>query len=145
MKVKEFMTKDLTAVEPETPIKELVYLLDKSGLVNVPVIDEDERIVGMISERDVIEAALPGYFEMLHSSSFLPDINQFSNKLTEIEDEPVQKYMSEDVIMVNENEDDLYTADIMIRRNLKRIPVVNDDGILVGIVRRIDLLQGLLE
>jgi len=144
MKVKEIMTKDLSAVEEHTPVKELIYILDRSGFSSLPVVDEEERIVGFISERDIIEAALPGYFEMLHGTSFLPDVNQFSQKLKEIENEPIGKFMTKEVIKVEEDEDDLYVADLMIRKDLKIVPVINREGILVGMVRRIDLLKDLL-
>lgn len=144
MKVKEIMTKDLTAIERDSSIKELVYILGASGLASLPVVDEEERIIGFISERDVIEAALPGYFEMLHSASFLPDLDRFSSRYREIKDDPVEKYMNKKVISVGEDEDDLHVADLMIRKNLKMVPVIDEDGILVGVIRRIDLLKSLL-
>lgn len=142
MKVRQIMTKDLTAVEPNTSVKELIYILNNSGLSSLPVVDEDERIIGFISERDLIEAALPGYFEMLHET-FLPG-EKLSQKLKEIENQPVSKFMVKEVVKVEEDEDDLYVADLMIRKDLKMVPVINKDGILVGMVRRVDLLKSLL-
>jgi CBS domain-containing protein len=144
LKVKEIMTRNLTAVEEDTPIKDLIYILDRSGLGSLPVVDSFERPIGFISERDIIEAALPGYFEMLHGGAFLPDINRLHQRLKQIENETVGKYMTKEVIKVSEDDDDLYAADLMIRRDLKVIPVVNKEGILVGVVRRIDLLKDLI-
>jgi len=65
MKVKELMTRDLTAAEPTMTVRELIELFYRSGLSSVPVVNEEGRIVGIISERDIIEGALPGYFEVL--------------------------------------------------------------------------------
>lgn len=141
MKVKEIMTKDLTAAEPTMTVRELIELFYQSGLSSVPVVNEDGRIVGIISERDIIEGALPGYFEVLYG---ITDMNHLSQKLREIENDRIEFYMTPDVITIEEDEEDLTAADLMIRKNVKSLPVVNKDGILVGMLRRIDLLKDLL-
>lgn len=144
MRVKDIMTKDLTAVRENQSLKALIYLLEKSELSGVPVIDKQGTVVGFISERDVIQAALPNYFEMLRTASYLPDINQLSQRLEEIKNDPVSEYMVEDVITVDEDEEDIHVADLIIRNELNRVPVINEDGMLAGIVQRIDLLGALL-
>lgn len=141
MKVKEIMTKDLTAAEPTMTVRELIELFYRSGLSSVPVVNEEGRIVGIISERDIIEGALPGYFEVLYG---ITDMNHLSQKLREIENDRIEFYMTHEVITIEEDEDDLTAADLMIRKNVKSLPVVNKDGIFVGMLRRIDLLKDLL-
>jgi CBS domain-containing protein len=141
MKVKELMTRDLTAAEPTMTVRELIELFYRSGLSSVPVVNEEGRIVGIISERDIIEGALPGYFEVLHG---ITDMNHLSQKLREIENDRIEFYMTPEVVTVEEDEDDLVAADLMIRKNVKSLPVVNKDGIFVGVLRRIDLLKDLL-
>jgi CBS-domain-containing membrane protein len=144
MKVYQIMTKDLTSVEKDTSVKELIFILKNSELPNMPVVDEDGRLTGFISEKDLIKAALPGYFEMLHSTSFIPDMNQLAKKLTQIANDPIEKYMHRDVIFVKEDDDDLQAADLIIRKNVKSLPVVDKERRLVGVVKRINLLQHLL-
>ncbi len=141
MKVKELMTKDLTAAEPTMTVRELIELFHRSGLSSVPVVNEEGRILGIISERDIIEGALPGYFEVLYG---ITDMDHLSRKLREIEHDHIEFYMKKDVYKIEEDEDDLTAADLMIRKNVKSLPVVNRDGILVGMLRRIDLLKDLL-
>lgn len=144
MKVRDIMTKDLTAVEKDIPVRELIFILNNAEMPNVPVVDEDGRLTGFISEKDLIRAALPGYFEMLHSTSFIPDMNQLSRKLSQIADEPIEKFIRTTVMSVTEDDDDLQAADLIIRKGVKNVPVVDEDGRLVGRVRRIDLLRHLL-
>lgn len=144
MKVREIMTKDLTAVESDTPVRELIFILENAEMPNMPVVDDDGRLIGFISEKDLIRAALPGYFEMLHSASFIPDMNQLSRKLTKIADDPISKYMRKEVHFVSEDDDDLRAADLVIRKGVKNLPVVDKEGRLVGRVRRIDLLRHFL-
>jgi CBS domain-containing protein len=141
MKVREIMTKDLTAVEKDIPVRELIFILDNAEMPNVSVVDEENRLIGFISEKDLIRAALPGYFEMLHSASFIPDMNQLASKLAQIAEEPIEKYMSSNLLSVTEEDDDLRAADLIIRKGVKNLPVVDDEGRLVGRVRRIDLLR----
>ena len=144
MKVRDIMTKDLTAVEKDIPVRELIFILNNAEMPNVPVVDEDGKLIGFISEKDLIRAALPGYFEMLHSTSFIPDMNQLSRKLTQIADEPIDKFIQTTVMSVTEDDDDLQAADLIIRKGVKNVPVVDADGRLVGRVRRIDLLRHFL-
>jgi CBS domain-containing protein len=141
MKIKEIMTKDLTAAEPTMTVRELIELFHQSGLSSVPVVNDEGRVLGIISERDIIEGALPSYFEVLYG---ITDMNHLSRKLREIENDRIEFYMTPDVIKIEEDEDDLTAADLMVRKNVKSLPVVNKDGILVGMLRRIDLLKDLL-
>jgi len=144
MKVSKIMTKDLTSVEKDISVGELIFIMDSAGISNMPIVDEEEKLIGFISEKDLIKAALPGYFEMLHSTSFIPDMNQFAQKLAQIADDPIEKYMQRDVLSVTEDDDDLQAADLIIRKNVKNLPVIDKEGRLVGRVKRIDLLQHLL-
>lgn len=144
MKVRDIMTRDLTAVEKDIPVRELIFILNNAEMPNVPVVDEDGKLTGFVSEKDLIRAALPGYFEMLHSTSFIPDMNQLSRKLTQIADEPIEKFIQTTVMSVTEDDDDLQAADLIIRKGVKNVPVVDADGRLVGRVRRIDLLRHFL-
>jgi len=74
VKAREFMRRDLTSVDLDTTVSHVIYLL---------------HVVGVISERDLIRAALPGYVDMLQSVAFLPSLNQLSRRLREIGDKPV--------------------------------------------------------
>ena len=144
MKVREIMTRDLTAEEKTIPVRELIFILSSALMSSMPIVDEEGRLIGVISEKDLIKAALPGYFEMLHSTSFIPDMNQLAKKLVQISDDSIEKYMERDFICVEEDDDDLQAADLIIRRNLKSLPVIDKEGRLVGVVKRIDLLEHLL-
>jgi len=144
VKVRDIMTKDLTAVEKDVPVRELIFILNNAEMPNLPVVDEEGKLTGFISEKDLIRAALPGYFEMLHSTSFIPDMNQLSKKLNQIADEPIEKFVRTTVMSVTDEDDDLQAADLIIRKGVKNVPVVDADGRLVGRVRRIDLLRHFL-
>lgn len=142
MKARELMRRDLTSVEPDTLVHEAIYLMEQSGLSTLPVVDEEGKLVGIITEHDLIHAALPEYFEMLHSISFLPNLNQIQKRLKEMAFKPISRYMKE-ALAVHLEDEDLHIADLLIRKRLKQIPVVDEAGHLVGVIRRIDILSRL--
>jgi len=144
MKVREIMTKDLTSCEKDVSVRELIFILDSARIPNIPVVDGEEKVIGYISEKDIIKAGLPSYYEMLHTTSFIPDMNQFSKRIMQIADDPIERYMRNDAIVITEDGDTLQVADLIIRRGVKNVPVVDSEGRLVGKVRRIDLLRYLL-
>jgi CBS domain-containing protein len=144
MKVSELMVRDLTSVEEDDTMRMLVETLEQSETSSVPVTDEESRLVGIISERDVLAAAVPKYMELLHSAAFMPNIDQLASGLNRIAADPVKRYMSHKTISVREDADDLQAADLMLRNKLRLLPVVDGGGRLVGIMRRVDLFKHVL-
>ena len=144
MRVCDLMLKDLTSVDPDDSVRTLVETLETSEATSVPVTDDDDHLVGVVSERDVLAAALPRYMELLHSGAFLPNLDQLSRGLNRVADEPVSRLMSRNVISVCDTADDLQAADLLLRNRLRCLPVVDVDGRLVGIVRRVDLFKHVL-
>jgi len=144
MKVRGLMVKDLTSVEADDTIRSLVETLESSETSSVPVTDEEFRLVGIISESDVLAAAVPKYMELLHSASFMPNFEQLTVGLNQIADDAVKSHMCSKAISVGSDADDLHAADLMLRHKLHLLPVVDDDGRLVGIVRRVDLFKHVL-
>ncbi len=143
MKVRDFLRRDLTSVDRDTPLGQVIRLLEQSGHASLPVVDEEGRVIGVVSERDIIRALLPGYMDLLRSASFLPSLNQMAKKLREIAHLPVERFMTREVVACKPEDTDLHVADLMLRKGLKQIPVVDAAGRLVGVVRRIDLLSHL--
>ncbi len=137
------MRRDITSVEPDTPVYAAIYIMEQAGLSTLPVLDEEGRLVGIITEHDLIHAALPEYFEMLQSISFLPNLNQLRDRLREMAPKPVGEFMVEP-LFVHEDDEDLHIADLLIKRRIKQIPVVDGEGHLVGVIRRIDILSRLV-
>ena len=144
MKVRELMLRDLTSVDPGDSIRVLVETLESAETSSVPVTDEDDRLVGIVSERDVLAGALPRYMELLHSASFVPNLDQLARGLARIADEPVSEHMSRKLVFVHAGADDLQAADLMLRHKLRLLPVVDEEDRLVGVVRRVDLFKHVL-
>lgn len=144
MKIGELMLRDLTSVEENDTIPALVEALATSETPSITVTDDNSHPAGIISEGDVLTAAMPRYMAMLQSASYVPNLEQLLAGLRRIAEEPVHKYMKRDVILVEDTTEDLHAADLMLRHKLRLLSVIDSDGTLVGIVRRTDLFKRML-
>jgi len=145
MKVKDVLIRDISAVFEDETVENFVRICSTQSLSGLPVVDEDMVVVGYISENDVINAAVPSYFSLLQSVSFLPDTHQLVQRLQKIKEHTVSQYMSTPAVTVKEEDSLIHVADLIIRRRLKAVPVVDDQGRLVGIVTRMGVLKGAME
>jgi CBS-domain-containing membrane protein len=144
MQAKDIMTANVETVRPDTEAIEIAQRLIARNISAVPVVDDSDRVVGIVSEGDLI-----------HHSGDAPDrqpswwIRLFAETKEHTPDYAkshglhANDIMSRDVISVDE---DMLLADIaetLEKHHIKRVPVVRGDR-LVGIVSRANLLQGLV-
>lgn len=141
MKVKDFYIRDITAVLEDESVSRVLKILSRQQVTGVPVIDEDYKVVGFISENDIIRAALPSYFSLLQTASFIPDLNQFVRNLKKISNRAVSEIMTKPAITIKESTPLLHAADLMIRHSLKILPVVDEDDKLLGVISRMKILE----
>ena len=133
MKIKEVMVPDLTSVSADTPIKEAVKVMSRQRMVGLPVVDNDQNVIGIITESDIAKACLPGYYKELQNPSFIPDFDQFSQQAKKIAHFPVKEFMTREVFTVEENTSRTEAANLLFRKQLRIVPVVRA-GKLVGIL-----------
>ena len=119
---REMMTARLTTVRADMRVLDAVRLLLKHRYSGAPVVDDGYRLVGMLSEKDCIQALLRAVDERL-PSSLVADV------------------MTRGVTTVTESTDLLTIAHMFTTQPLRRIPVVREDGVLVGQISRRDLLE----
>ncbi|SHH45928.1 CBS domain-containing protein [Thermosipho atlanticus DSM 15807] len=141
MKVKDFYIRDITAILEDETVSRVLKILSRQKVTGVPVVNEDYKVVGFISENDIIRAALPSYFSLLQSASFIPDLNQFVRNLKKISNKPVSGIMTKPAIVIKESTPLLHAADLMIRHSLKILPVVDDEERLIGVITRMKILD----
>ena len=121
--VKSFMTAGVISVNPDTPIYEALSLLAKNKISGIPVVNEEDNVVGVLSEKDVLRILVD---------------KKLGIKST------VDDYMSRDVICFTEEDSAIDICKFFIRSHIRRVPIVND-GKLVGIVSRADIIPLILE
>ncbi len=143
MRIGDVMDRDLTSITQDRTIGEAIEILARHRLTGIPVVDDDLRVVGFISEKDIVKAALPGYFDYLQDTSFIPDFGQFQSKLRQISRHEVSRYMTDDVDLFEEDDSDFTVAMTLVEHGYIRGPVVKN-GILVGMANRSALLGRIL-
>jgi CBS domain-containing protein len=139
--VAEVMSRDVAFVAPETPLREVVELVEGKTYRAVPVV-QDGRPIGMITNQDLVERGrLLARIELLGSLS----ASERAATLDQLQGKAARDVMTADPVTVVENASLPSVADVMARRRLKRLPVVDAGGKLVGIVSRLDLLRTVAE
>ena len=144
MKIKEVMILDLTSVSADTPIKEAVKIMSRQRMVGLPVVDNDQNVIGVITESDIAKACLPGYYKELQNPSFIPDFDQFSQQAKKIAHFPVKEFMTREVFTVEEDTSRTEAANLLFRKRLRILPVVRGKK-LVGILTPSSLCKNAME
>jgi len=144
LKIKEVMILDLTSVSADTPIKEAVKIMSRQRMVGLPVVNNDQNVIGVITESDIAKACLPGYYKELQNPSFIPDFDQFSQQAKKIAHFPVKEFMTREVFTVEEDTSRTEAANLLFRKRLRILPVVRGKK-LVGILTPSSLCKNAME
>lgn len=129
---KELMTQAPATVSPTDRLRKVVGLMRTFDVRHMPVVDEEGKLVGMISDRDVRALSMPWLVDDVV-------VGEIQRGL----DVRVVDVMSSDVLSVNADEDAQEIVDLMIDHKIGAVPIVDDGGELVGIVSYLDLLRAM--
>lgn len=133
---KDIMEMDLTSVLEDDLVHDAVHVLYSHNLQEIPVLDDDWNLVGFFSESDVLKAAVPTYLEVLAKSSFLEEEeNVLLSRFKSFGKKRVKDFMNPDPKFVEMDTDLMTVTDMMLRKSVKRLPVV-ENGKLAGIINR---------
>lgn len=136
-KVKNVMTTDVETVSADAPFKEIVRTLQRRDVSAVPVVDTDGRVLGVVSQADLL--IKQGTQDTFHTRSPLAWLLDRRNERLVAATTAVQ-LMTAPAITIDASATVARAARTLTNRNIKRLPVVDADDRLVGIVSRKDLL-----
>ncbi len=140
LRVADVMNREVLRVRPDTSLKDLVGLLIGRDYRAVPVVDEAERVIGIITNGDLVQrGGLAMRLELLATAS-REAIQRELATLAE-NGHMAAEVMTHEVVTVAPDISVLDAARLMAQRRLKRLPVVDTTGHLLGIVSRVDLLR----
>lgn len=117
--VARVMSSPVKTLSPDATVVDAAQLMDEHGFGGVVVTDEDDSIEGIITETDIVGLVAEG--------------------AAEIADQPVSEYMSSEVVTASATDTLRDAADAMIENDIRRLPVVNGDTGVVGIITTTDL------
>lgn len=134
MLIREWMTKDVISVTPETSMLKASKLLKDHGIRRLPVVDDAKNVVGIVSDRDV-KAASP-------SKATTLDMHELYYLLSEIK---IKDIMTPKPYTIRDNETVEMAAVLMEEHNFGGLPVVNAENKLVGIITDHDIFTVLID
>ena len=128
----------------ETVGADIRQVLD-SGLPALPVVDANDRLVGIFGEREFMGALFPGYLKELKYAGFVPStLDDAIEKRAACRDEPVGDYMHTEHIDVGSDFSDAQLAETFLHHRVLVIPVV-DSGRVEGVITRAEFFRRLGE
>ncbi len=140
MELRELMTKKVITISQDMTVRDAAKLLLKMRISGLPVVNDQEELVGMITEKDIIAMALPKYVEKLGSLAYVFEMVPFKKTLAEADKVFVKDIMRKDVVFATLDTTVPEIARTMIVDRIRRIPII-DDKKVVGIIARHDIVN----
>ena len=147
MRAMDVMTTNVITVDPDTSVQALATLLSERGISGVPVVDKENRLIGLVSEGDLLHRAETGterritrrrsrWFDAIGSDQ------EAARDYVKAHGRTVREIMTREVYSVNDTTDLADIATLLETKRIRRVPVLRD-GQLVGIISRANLVRAL--
>lgn len=146
-KVQDVMTTDVASVHADTPFKDIAEVLIARAVSAVPVVDGDGRVLGVVSEADLLRKE--EFREQYYHEGYRPPLRarlrarlgQQGGVRTKAAGETAADLMTSPAVTATPDTTTVAAARLMDEHGVKRLPVVDSDGRLRGVVSRHDLLK----
>jgi len=136
IRIKEIMTPNPISINVSSPIVDAIELLYNQVFKALPVIDNEKHVLGVITSSDLVnQGILPFYLPLLDKTDV--DKKDLHNNAY---NSSVSSVMSKPAVTINQDATAQEAANLMTSKKIKRLPVVDDQDKLVGIVSRVDIL-----
>jgi len=144
------MLAEVVTAHPGDDVESLLRLMRQHELPGIPVVDDDGRLVGIVTESDLVmrdeeaDLHLPRHIDLLGGVVFLESMKHYEERLRRGLASTVADMMTPDPIAVSPQDSVRRAARLIAERKHNRLPVVDADGRLVGVVTRVDVLSALV-
>ncbi|KAM1091279.1 hypothetical protein ACFX2J_018577 [Malus domestica] len=151
--VGDFMTRreDLHVVKPTTTVDEAIELLVENRITGFPVIDDDWKLIGLVSDYDLLALDTISGSGRTDNSMF-PEVdsswktfNEVQNLLSKTNGRVVGDVMTPAPVVVSETTNLGDVARLLLETKYRRLPVVNESGKLIGIITRGNIIRAALQ
>jgi CBS domain-containing protein len=147
----EIMQADVPTVTPDEDARAVIDLLAKAEMGAIPVVDEDRKVVGIVTESDLIlseeesDLHLPHYLNIMGGIVFVGSMKGFEERLNKAFATKVSELMTADPVVARVDDDAEAVAKTIADKHHNHLPVVDADGRLAGLVTRADALAALVD
>ncbi|RDY26107.1 CBS domain-containing protein [Romboutsia weinsteinii] len=144
---KDIMTTEVIVAKQDDTVSDVANILVKQRIGGLPVVDSNNKVVGIISETDIMKKEKhiesPNVVNFLEGLIFLEDLKKMEDDIKKIAAYKVGDLMSTDIVKVQEDDTFDMIANIMIKKSINRVPVVDKDNTLKGIICRYDIIKAM--
>jgi CBS domain-containing protein len=145
--VRDLMTSNPVAISPIESVENALDIMEEHHVSGLPVVEADGRLVGFVSEGDVLirESPLqpPLYLTLLGGVIFFESPSQFHQHLQKALGMMVQDVMTARPVSIYPEDSLVHAANLIIERKVHRLPVVDHSQRLIGMLTRHDLVRAL--
>lgn len=141
----EEVMRPYVSVTPDTVERDALEVMLENNVPCLPVVDEEDRVVGCVTDKDILASVLPPYLRLMKSLSFVSEnTDNWVHYLAEAAMRPVREVMTKGALSLIELEhSDIEAAHKMVNENASTL-VVTKDGKAVGVVNRLDLCAAIV-
>ncbi len=142
MFVRDVMSTGVVTARRTDTVRSVVFKMMSRHCGAIPVVEDDDRLVGIVTVRDVMLPLYPNYGDYIHDAVHSRDFVEMEAGYPAILAKKVEEIMTHNPLTVSPNDPALQTASYMGLKNFRRVPVV-EKGKLVGIISIGDINRGL--
>ena len=143
---KDIMTSDVITVQMTTTVKELAEILWKNRISGAPVLDDDGKVISVVTENDLIDQSkkvhIPTMISLLDSVIFLESSKKTEAEIKKMAGNTVQDICSKKLVSVSEETRLDHIATIMAEKKVHTLPVIQDDR-LTGVIGKSDIIRSM--
>lgn len=145
--VADVMSRDPILVSPQTPLQEAIQILAEKRISGLPVIDDAGKLVGIISETDLMwqETGVtpPAYIMILDSVIYLQNPGTYERDLHKALGQTVGEVMSKNPVAISPDKSLREAAQLIQNHKVQRLPVLDNGGNVIGILTRGDIIRAM--
>jgi CBS-domain-containing membrane protein len=140
------MQRNVDSISANASVQHAVELSVKHHIGTLPVVHKNRILIGTVNLQSLLSLVMPDFVQLVDNLDFLTDFGAVERRIPSDEDlhHEVQKIM-EKPISVKENSSLLHAAAILHKNSLKDLPVITEEGVLVGLISHVDVGTALME
>ncbi|MBF0143390.1 MAG: CBS domain-containing protein [Magnetococcales bacterium] len=144
MLVRDVMVRTVRTVKPDEPLRSVAAVICTNKISGMPVVDDEDRLIGIISEKDILNALLPSFHDFLEDPIRARDFQSMEEAYTGLLTKTVADLMTRRAVYVTPDDPVMKAASQMSLQKFRRVPVV-EGGKLVGIISLGDIHKAIFK
>ncbi len=155
IKIKDAMEKDVIKFHADDKISDVAQKLRDNKISGAPIVDEDLKVIGIVSEGDImrllevhsprLNLILPSPLDVIELPIRMKhELDEIAEDMNRAASVLIGEIMTKKVFTIKEEDDISNAAQFMDTHSVNRLPVVDDEGKLIGIITRGDLISALV-